>query len=96
VKLLRAQRRRETTKLLQFLELMKAKFNCSGNTRQRSAGEGSRRKFTGTKKERFPEIGDAVFTFFQERRKTGLFVDCDLFHEEAIQKPRPLNIPQSC
>jgi hypothetical protein len=32
------QRRRETVKLLQFLKLMKAKFNCGGNTRQRSAG----------------------------------------------------------
>jgi hypothetical protein len=32
------QRRRETAKPLQFLQLMKAKFNCSGNTTQRSAG----------------------------------------------------------
>jgi hypothetical protein len=30
--------RRETAKPLQFLELMKAMFNCGGNTRQRSAG----------------------------------------------------------
>jgi hypothetical protein len=27
----------ETTKPLQFLELMKATFDCGGNTRQRSA-----------------------------------------------------------
>jgi hypothetical protein len=27
----------ETAKLLQFLELMEAKFDCGGNTRQRSA-----------------------------------------------------------
>jgi hypothetical protein len=29
-----AQRRRETTKLLQFFELMKATFNCGRNIRQ--------------------------------------------------------------
>jgi hypothetical protein len=28
--------------------------------------EASRRKFTGPKKGRFPEVDDAVFTFFQE------------------------------
>jgi hypothetical protein len=38
VTLFGAQRRRETAKLLQFLELMKAKFDCGGNTRQRTAG----------------------------------------------------------
>jgi hypothetical protein len=38
VKLFGAQRRRETAKLLQFLELMKAMFNCGGNTRQQSVG----------------------------------------------------------
>jgi hypothetical protein len=37
VKLFSAQRR-ETAKLLQFLELMKATFDCGGNTRQQSAG----------------------------------------------------------
>jgi hypothetical protein len=29
---------KETAKPLQFLELMKATFDCGGNTRQRSAG----------------------------------------------------------
>jgi hypothetical protein len=38
MKLFGAQRRRETSKLLQFLELMKATFDCGGKTRQRSAG----------------------------------------------------------
>jgi hypothetical protein len=38
VKLFGAQRRRETAKLLQFLELMKAMFDCGGNTTQQSAG----------------------------------------------------------
>jgi hypothetical protein len=38
MKLCGAQRRRETVKQLQFLELMKAKFDCGGNTTQRSAG----------------------------------------------------------
>jgi len=32
-----------------------------------SGCEASRKKFTGPKKGRFPEIDDAVFTFFQER-----------------------------
>jgi hypothetical protein len=37
-KLFGVQRRRETAKPLQFLELMKATFDCGGNTRQRSVG----------------------------------------------------------
>jgi len=53
------------------------------------------KKFTGLKKGRFPEIDDAVFTFFQERRKIGLFVSYDLLREEAIKKARSLNIPRS-
>jgi hypothetical protein len=55
--------------------------------------QASRRKFTGPKKGRFPEINDAVFKFFQERRKTGLFVSYDLLREEALKKARSLNIP---
>ena len=38
VKLFGAQRIRETAKPLQFLESMKATFNCGRNTRQQSAG----------------------------------------------------------
>jgi hypothetical protein len=38
VKLFGAQMRRENAKPLQFLELMKATFDCGGNTTQRSAG----------------------------------------------------------
>jgi hypothetical protein len=38
MKLFGAQRRREIAKPLQFLELMKATFNCGGNTTQQSAG----------------------------------------------------------
>jgi len=34
VKLFSAQRRRKTAKPLQFLELMKATFDCGGNARQ--------------------------------------------------------------
>jgi hypothetical protein len=52
----------------------------------------SRRKFTGPKKGQFPEIDDAVFKFFQERRKTGLFVSYDVLREEAMKKARSLNI----
>jgi hypothetical protein len=61
-----------------------------------SGFEALRREFTGPKKGQFPEIDDAVFTPFQERRKTGLFVSDDLLHEEAIKKATSLNIPQSC
>jgi hypothetical protein len=59
-----------------------------------SGCEVSRRKFTRPKEGRFPEIDYAVFTFFQERRKTGLFVSYDLLRE-AIKKARSLNIPRS-
>jgi hypothetical protein len=58
-----------------------------------SGCEASRRKFSGPKKGRFPKT--AVFTFFQDRRKTGLFVSYDLLHEEALKKARSLNIPRS-
>jgi hypothetical protein len=64
VKLFGAQRRRETAEPLQFLELMKSTFDCVGNKAAISGCEASRRKFTGSKKGRFPEIVDAVFTFF--------------------------------
>jgi hypothetical protein len=60
-----------------------------------SGCETSRRKFTGPKKGRYPEIDYAVFSFFQERRKSGLFVSYNLLHEEAIKKARSLNIPRS-
>ena len=49
--------------------------------------EVSRRRFSGPKKGRFPEIDDAVFKFFQERRKTGLFVSYDLLREERSRRP---------
>jgi hypothetical protein len=52
----------------------------------------SRRKFTGPKKGRFPEIEDAVFTFFQEICKTGLSVSYDLLCKEAIKEAISLNI----
>jgi len=58
-----------------------------------SGCEAPRKKFTGPKKGRFPEIDDAVFTFFHERCKTRLFVSYDLLHEEVIKKARSLNIP---
>jgi hypothetical protein len=60
-----------------------------------SGCEASRRKFTGPKKGLFPENDDAVFNFFQERRKTRLFESYDLPREDAIKKTRSLNIPQS-
>jgi len=51
-----------------------------------SGCEASRKKFTGPKKGRFPQIDDAVFKFFRERGKTGLFVSYDLLRKEAIKK----------
>jgi hypothetical protein len=44
VKLFGAQRRRETAKPLQFLELIKATFDCGGNTRQLSASVGHHKR----------------------------------------------------
>jgi len=51
-----------------------------------SGCEASRKKCTGPKKGQFPEIDDAVFKFFHERRKTGLFVSYDLLRKEVIKK----------
>jgi hypothetical protein len=96
VKLFSEQRRRETAKLLQFLSLTKATFDY-GSTTQRSA---SVRRHEGnslvSKKDDFLNlIMQYLRFFFQERRKTGLFVSYDLLREEAI-KARFFNIPQSC
>ena len=60
-----------------------------------SGYEASRKKFTGPKKGRFPEIDDAVFKFFRERRKTGLFVSYILLRKETIKKARSLKSPRS-
>lgn len=94
MKLFGAQRIRETAKPLQFLELMKATFDRGGNTIQRSVGvRRHERNSTGPKKRPLPETDDAVFMFFQERHKTGLFASYDLLCEKAIKKARSLNIP---
>jgi len=58
-----------------------------------SGSEASQKKFAGPKKGQLPEIDDAVFVFFHERCKTGLFVSYGLLREEAIKKARSLNIP---
>jgi len=52
-----------------------------------SGCEVSRRKFIGTKKERFPEIDDAVFTFFKINYCTVLFLwhVQQLYHFSKIQ-----------
>jgi len=60
-----------------------------------SGCEASRKKFTGPKKGQFPEIYDADFKFFRERRKTVLFVSYGLLRKESIKKARSLNIPRS-
>ena len=61
-----------------------------------SGCEASRKKFTGPKEGRFHEIEDAaVFKFFRERRKTGLFASYDLLRKEAIKKARYFNTPRS-
>jgi hypothetical protein len=96
VKLLGAQRRRETAKERQFLLLIKATFDCGGNTRQQSAGV---RRHEGNsldlRKDDFLQLMMQSSHFFQERSKTGLFMSYDLLCEEAIKKARSLNIPQS-
>jgi hypothetical protein len=95
VKLLGAQRR-ETAKPLPFLELIKAMSDCGGNTMQQSAGvrhhEGNS---MDPRKDNFLKLMMQSSHFFQERRKTGLFMSYDLLHEEAIKKARSLNIPRS-
>jgi hypothetical protein len=93
VKLFGAQRR-ETAKPLQFLELMKAAFDCGGNTRQRSAGvrchEGNS---LDPRKDDLLKLMMQSSCFFQERHMTGLFVSYNLLRKEAIKKARSLNIP---
>jgi hypothetical protein len=93
VKLFNAHRRQETTKLLQFLELMKAMFNCGGNTRQQSVGlrhhEGN--SLDPRKDDFLKLMMHSLFMFFQDRCKSGLFVSYDLpdlqTFLEAILKP---------
>jgi hypothetical protein len=56
VKLFGIQRRKETTKALQFLDSVKAIFECGTNIRQ---------KFTGPKKGQLFDTDDAVSTFIK-------------------------------
>jgi hypothetical protein len=48
------------------------------------------------RKDDFQKLMMQSSRFFQERHKTGLFVNYDLLCEEAIKKTRFLNIPQNC
>jgi len=64
VNLFGAQRIRETTKLLKFLELMKAPFDWQKHKAAISGCEVSRKKFTGPTKGQFPQIDDAVLSSF--------------------------------
>jgi hypothetical protein len=68
VKLLGAQRRRETTKPLLFLELIKIMYDWPKNKAAVSKCETSRTKFI----RQVPEIDGAVFTFFRESSKAGI------------------------
>jgi hypothetical protein len=73
VKLFSAQRRRKTAKPLQFLELMKAMFDCGGNTRQQSAGVGRHEgNSPDPRKDDFLKLVMQSSRFF--KRNTGL--DC--------------------
>ena len=74
---------KRNAKPLQFLELMKTPFDWRKHKAAIGACEASRKKFTGPK---IPEIDYAIFKFFRERRKTGLFVSYDLLRKEAIKK----------
>jgi hypothetical protein len=67
-----AQRRRETTKPLQFLELMKATFDCGGNKRQRSAGvRGHEGNSLGPRKDNFLKLVMQSSRFFKRDVRLG-------------------------
>jgi hypothetical protein len=83
VRLFGVQRKRETPKLLQFLELIRAMYGRGGNTRQRSASA-KQHKFTGLKKLRFSKIDDAIFTVLIPRCKIG--INCILFFLQTVQQ----------
>jgi hypothetical protein len=75
---------------------MKATFNCGRNKTQRSAGVRHHKgDSVDPSKDNFLKLMMQSSRFFQERRKTGLFVSYDLLREEAIKKARSLNIPCS-
>jgi hypothetical protein len=84
LKLFGAQRRSENTKPLQFLDLMKATFECGGKKTQRSAGvrhhEGNP-LYPGM--DNFLKLMMQSLLFCQERRNTGLFVSYDLLRGET-------------
>jgi hypothetical protein len=57
MKLFSMQRKREAVKLLQFFWLMKAMFNCSENTRQRSVNVwGHERNLMDSRKDDFMKL----------------------------------------
>jgi hypothetical protein len=94
VKLFSAQRRWETAKPLQFLELMKATFDCGRNTRQRLAGVRCHKgKSLDPRKDNFLKLVMQSSLFFSKRDARLDFVSYDLLREEAIKKARSLNIP---
>jgi hypothetical protein len=64
VKLFGAQRRRETKATAVFGVNESNVRLCWKHKAAISGCEASQRKFTGPKKGQFPEIDDAVFTFF--------------------------------
>ena len=93
MKLFGAQRIRETAKPLQFLELMKATFDCGENTRQRSGVRRHEINSLDPRKDDFLKLMMRSSSFFV--RDARLFVSYDLLRKEAIKKARSLNIPRS-
>jgi hypothetical protein len=90
MKLFGAQRRRETAKPLQFLELMETVSDSGGNSRQQSASVRCQKKFTGHKEGQFPEICDVVSTLFSNEMQdwNKLYCSYDTYSSSLIfQKP---------
>ena len=96
MKLFGAQRIRETAKPLKFLELLKATFDCGGNTMQRSAGV-RRHEINSLdpRKDDFLKLMMQSLSSFVRDAKTGLFVSYDLLRKETIKKARSSNIPRT-
>jgi hypothetical protein len=96
VKLFGVHRRKETAKLLKFLEFMKATFDCGGNTRKRSAGlRHHKGNSLDPRKDNFLKMMQSS-CFFKRDARLDYFGSYDLLREEATKKARSLNIPQSC
>jgi len=93
MKLFSVRRIRETAKLLQFLELMKATFDYGGNTGQQSAGvRRHERNSLDPRKDDFLKLMMQSSSSFKRDARLDSY---DLLRKDAIKKARSLNIPRS-